>query len=124
MYNQKNDYGIFKNSKVDAVHAINRHELFDEDNLFSLVMTPHWTDDDKAYYYLVKLDDEMAGVIGHYWGILDPSDLHVTIREWITDDYFGIDRRLALTNPNEFAKKRNDEWDLFFDNLEIHWLNA
>lgn len=123
MYNQNNDYGIFKNSKVDAIHAINRHELFDTDHLFALVMTPNWSDDGKTYYYLVRLADEMADAVGHYWGILDPSDLDVTVREWITDAYFDINPYCFKT-PNYLAEKRNDEWDLFFENLELHWLNA
>lgn len=123
MYNPNNDYGIFKNSKVDAIHAINRHELFDWDNLFALITTQNWTDNGKTYYYLVYLDDESADAIGHYWGILDPSDLDITIREWIADAYFGINPR-CFKLPNYLAEKRNNEWHSFFENLELHWLNA
>lgn len=120
MYNPNNDYGLFKNATVDAIHAINRHESFADDDLFALVTAPNWSNN-KAYYYLVWLDDENGGGVGHYWGILDPSDLDVTIREWITDFYFNINPHCFKT-PNEFAERRNDEWDLYFDNLEIHWL--
>lgn len=123
MYNTNNDYGIFKNSKVDAIHAINRHEAFDYDDLFALVATPNWSDDGKTYYYLVWIADENPDAVGHYWGTLDPSDLDITVREWITDAYFGLNPA-CFKLPNYLAEKRNDEWDLFFDNLEIHWLNA
>lgn len=123
MYNTNNDYGIYKNSTVKAIHAINRNELFDTDDLFALVITPNWDDEGKTYYYLVWLADENPDAIGHYWGILDPSDLDVTIREWITDAYFGVNP-CCFKLPNYLAEKRNDEWDLFYDNLEIHWLNA
>lgn len=123
MYDTNNDYGIFKNSTVKVIHAINRHELFDEDDLFALVVTPNWSDDGKTYYYLVELADERPDAIGHYWGIIDPSDLDVTIREWITDAYYGVNP-YCFKLPNYLAEMRNDEWNLFYDNLEIHWLNA
>lgn len=123
MHNTNNDYGLYKNSTVKAIHAINRSELFDTDDLFALVTTPNWTEEGKNYYYLVLLADENAAAIGHYWGVLDPSDLDVTIREWIADDYFNINPS-CFKLPNYLAEKRNDEWNMFYDNLEIHWLNA
>ncbi len=121
LYNTNNDYGIFKNSKVDAIHAINRHEAFDWDDLFTLVTTSNWSDDGKTYYYLVWIADENPDAIGHYWGTLDPSDLNVTVREWITDAYFNLNPA-CFKLPNYLAEKRDDEWDLFFENLELHYL--
>lgn len=118
MYNPNNDYGTLKNSKVDVIHAINRHEEYDE--LYALIVTPNWSEG-KNYYYLVRLSDEDPDAIGHYWGILDPSDLHITIGEWITDDYFNINPRCFKT-PNEYAEKRDEEWDRYYDNLEIHFI--
>lgn len=120
MYNPNNDFGLFKSTKVDVIHAINRNDYYDD--LFALVVTPNWSAGN-TYYYLVQLADEDADAIGHYWGILDPSDLHIVIREWIADAYFNINPYCFKT-PNEFAEKRSDEWLEFFENIEIHWLKA
>lgn len=115
------DFGTLKNAHVNVVHAISRHESFDFDELYALVRVPNWTAGGKSYYYLVSLADEDGGAIGHYWGLLDPSDLDLTVRQWIADDYFNVNP-LTFKEPNAFASRRGDDWELLCDTLELNWM--